>query len=586
MKNRILFCIGLVVVALLAVAGFLSVVTAAAPESDDVLQEASVPEAFCDNVTEIPTIECEALVALYNSTDGSNWANNTGWLTTDTPCNWFGVTCSLGYVYSLSLPSNQLTGTVPTELSSLANLGTLDLASNHLTGTVPTELSNLASLRTLNLASNHLMGNVPAELGNLASLQTLDLSSNEFTGSIPQDLSNLSNLRKLSLLRNQLTGTIPPELGNLTNLQFLSLSLNKLTGTIPPELGNFGDLEYLSLATNQLTGGIPPALGNLASLQILYLGWNQLTGTIPPELGNLVDLWDLHLDLNQLSGAIPPELGNLTNLQRLWLDHNQLTGSIPPQLGDLALLSDLLLRSNQLTGSVPPELGNLSNLRRLYLASNQLAGPLPLTLTNLAQLDSFWFWDTELCEPADPTFQAWLATIPSLYGTGIVCPSPPPPSSGPDFVIDSIEVTQAIQDLDNTVPLVAGKRTYARVHVRNVGEPSYQPVTARLCGPTGCETPNNSNEDIIIFVNPDRGNLQHSFYFELPDSWINSDGSIALSAEVNPAGARHILEQNTANNVDSETVAFTTGPPSNSNCGVFHTYTAGKATTREVLTTL
>ena len=31
----------------------------------------------CADVTEIPQSECEALVALYNSTDGDNWYTNT-----------------------------------------------------------------------------------------------------------------------------------------------------------------------------------------------------------------------------------------------------------------------------------------------------------------------------------------------------------------------------------------------------------------------------------------------------------------------------------------------------------------------------
>ena len=34
-----------------------------------------------------------ALVALYNSTDGSNWTNNTNWLTGNVD-TWFGVTVS------------------------------------------------------------------------------------------------------------------------------------------------------------------------------------------------------------------------------------------------------------------------------------------------------------------------------------------------------------------------------------------------------------------------------------------------------------------------------------------------------------
>ncbi|MEN8221295.1 MAG: hypothetical protein ABFS56_34085 [Pseudomonadota bacterium] len=42
----------------------------------------------CGQVTEIPSTECEALVVLYNSTNGDNWRNNGGWLGTNMPCSW------------------------------------------------------------------------------------------------------------------------------------------------------------------------------------------------------------------------------------------------------------------------------------------------------------------------------------------------------------------------------------------------------------------------------------------------------------------------------------------------------------------
>ncbi|MDM8562480.1 hypothetical protein QUF54_03915, partial [Candidatus Marithioploca araucensis] len=46
------------------------------------------------NVTDIPSSECEVLIAFYNSTDGDNWSNRSGWPLTNTACNWYGVTCS------------------------------------------------------------------------------------------------------------------------------------------------------------------------------------------------------------------------------------------------------------------------------------------------------------------------------------------------------------------------------------------------------------------------------------------------------------------------------------------------------------
>jgi len=41
---------------------------------------------ICDTVTEIPTAQCESLVALYDSTGGDNWTNNDNWKQTNTPC--------------------------------------------------------------------------------------------------------------------------------------------------------------------------------------------------------------------------------------------------------------------------------------------------------------------------------------------------------------------------------------------------------------------------------------------------------------------------------------------------------------------
>ena len=80
----------------------------------------------------------------------------------------------------------------------------------------------------------------------------------------------------------------------------------------------------------------------------------------------------------------------------------------------------LHLDNNQLSGSVPPELGNLTRLLQFLLHNNPLGGNLPLELISLA-LDSFWFNNTSLCEPNDTAFQAWLADIPDLSGTGVTC---------------------------------------------------------------------------------------------------------------------------------------------------------------------
>ena len=263
----------------------------------------------------------DALVALYRATGGDSWTNQANWLREDAPIAlWQGVTTDI---------NNRVTR--------------LHLSDNQLTGEVPTELGSLANLQELYLDDNQLTGEIPAELGGLANLQRLSLWENQLTGEIPTELSSLANLQVLSLSQNRLTGSIPTELGGLANLQRLSLWENQLTGEIPTELGNLADLQELWLGGNQLTGPIPTELGSLANLQELYLDDNQLTGPIPAELGSLANLQVLSLSQNRLTGPIPTELGNLANLQELWLGGNQLTGPIPTELGSLANLQELSL---------------------------------------------------------------------------------------------------------------------------------------------------------------------------------------------------------------------------------------------------
>lgn len=345
------------------------------------------PDDFsCTTISQIPLLECLALTALYNGTNGPQWINRDGWLQTDTPCTWYGVSCSAGHVTAVNLFSNNLTGPIPYQLSNLTELRDLYLDANHLNGSIPYQLGYLSNLQYLDLSSNQLSGPIPTQFSNLTSLRKLWLSSNQLSGTIPVELASLANLQELWLADNQLAGNIPSELDNLANLSVLSLSTNQLSGTIPAELTNLVLLQLLDLSANQLTGSIPPGLGSMANLRNLSLNGNRLTGGIPPQLGNLVNLRYLYLDNNQLSGAIPSELGSLTNLEWMGLHHNLLIGSIPSQLGSLSRLNGLNLAYNQLSGNIPTALGSLTSLQWLDLRSNHLSGAIPTQLGNLHNL--------------------------------------------------------------------------------------------------------------------------------------------------------------------------------------------------------
>ena len=198
--------------------------------------------------TETVDVERDALMVLYDSTNGPNWRWNTGWGVGD-PCDmaWYGVTCDSGHVQVLDLWQNLLSGPIPPELGNLSRLERLSLGNNQLSGPIPPELGSLSSLKRLVLRGSQLTGNIPAELGNLSSLELLYLNTNQLSGSIPAELGNLSSLRFLDLSINQLTGNIPAELGNLSSLFRLELFNNYLSGTIPAELSNLSSLGTLDL---------------------------------------------------------------------------------------------------------------------------------------------------------------------------------------------------------------------------------------------------------------------------------------------------------------------------------------------------
>ena len=334
-----------------------------------------------------PLSDRDVLIALYDATDGPNWADNTKWLSHAPLGEWHGITTdAAGQITEVDLEENRLRGALPPALGDLSSVRWLNLKFNRLNGEIPPALGRLANLNALWLNYNDLRGEIPPALANLRELQDLRLSWNELTGTIPRELGGLANLTVLMLDQNQLQGEIPSELGRLSQLQWLELSVNQLGGEIPPELGRLGQLSSLSLWSNQLRGTIPVELGQLSKLRTLVLSNNQLSGEIPPVLGNLSNLVVLALATNRLTGTIPAALGNLSQLESLILHFNQLSGEIPPGLGRLSKLEALTLNDNQLSGTIPPELGNLSNLRTLWIVDNHLHGPIPREFGRLTSL--------------------------------------------------------------------------------------------------------------------------------------------------------------------------------------------------------
>ena len=184
----------------------------------------------------------QALIDLYNSTDGDNWINNENWCSDKPLSEWYGIYTynEMDYpsggdkVYAVALSRNNLKGSLPKSIGDLSELQSLALYGNHISGTVPSEIFRL---NTVELYSCELETiELPESAEDIRST-IINLSGNKISGELPEVFAYAKNLRSLSLYDNQFTGTIPASYTNLLD-QSKSVMLygNRLSGKLPDEL--------------------------------------------------------------------------------------------------------------------------------------------------------------------------------------------------------------------------------------------------------------------------------------------------------------------------------------------------------------
>ena len=326
----------------------------------------------------------QALLAFYLETNGAAWTNRSGWNypgnAGDSPCGWYGVSCTDGRVTGFNMNANNLSGTITPNIKNLKKLRILDLSLNgSLWGEIPSSLGEINELESLTIQGSNLTGILPSSIGNLSKLRMLDLSSNQLGGAIPFNIGNLGALERLSLAKNEFGGNIPLEIGGLANLTYINLYDNLVTGQIPSQLGNLSKLSGIDLSANQLSGQIPAELGNITKLHLINLNLNQLSDSIPSALFNATELGYFGVGHNSLSGSIPSNIGNLTKMQILAIAGNQFEGSLPASLGNLTLLEQIFLDHNNFTGVFPAGSKNWNNVSILRANHNRFDGILSLS---------------------------------------------------------------------------------------------------------------------------------------------------------------------------------------------------------------
>ena len=102
-----------------------------------------------------------------------------------------------------------VTGNIPSSLFNVSSLWMMSLNSNGLTGGLPSDIcDNLPQIEVIAVSYNQLSGSIPSSLSSCRKLQILSLSYNVFSGQIPEGIGMLPLIQQLYLGGNNFTGIL------------------------------------------------------------------------------------------------------------------------------------------------------------------------------------------------------------------------------------------------------------------------------------------------------------------------------------------------------------------------------------------
>eukprot|EP00268_Persea_americana_P035369 TRINITY_DN3490_c0_g1_i9.p1 TRINITY_DN3490_c0_g1~~TRINITY_DN3490_c0_g1_i9.p1 ORF type:complete len:723 (+),score=114.98 TRINITY_DN3490_c0_g1_i9:286-2454(+) len=189
-----------------------------------------------------------------------------GWvLNGGDPCveGWQGVQCVNSNITGIVLNGANLGGELGDKLWNFSSIITIDLSNNHVGGNIPLNLPH--TIRKFFLSDNQLTGRIPSSLSTLALLSDLSLNNNHLNGVLPDAFQSLTDLINLDISFNNLSGQLPSSLGNLSSLTTLHMQNNQLSGYL--DILQDLPLQDLNVENNLFWGPVPGKLFNIPSFR-------------------------------------------------------------------------------------------------------------------------------------------------------------------------------------------------------------------------------------------------------------------------------------------------------------------------------
>jgi hypothetical protein len=264
-----------------------------------------------------------ALVALYNASNGANWAKNQ-WDLSKPMDEWCSKNASGAWTNGVLVENGRVTK--------------LFLGTKTITGAeweIPAEVADLDQLTEFRLGSNKVKGDFPAALYALRKLVKLDLSNNAMTGEIDERMENWPELGEISMLKNTgLGGSIPKSIGTLRKLYQYNMNETGISGPIPEELAGCKAMKNFMCYKTKLVGPLPEIWDQFEDLGVFQIyGIETLECPLPESIGNIkttAKILSLQMYNCNFTGNIPESWANLpAAASQVRVQGNKLSGTVP-----------------------------------------------------------------------------------------------------------------------------------------------------------------------------------------------------------------------------------------------------------------
>jgi hypothetical protein len=161
----------------------------------------------------------------------------------------------LNSLLNVDMSGIALNATIPSVFSSLEKLQFLYIVDSFISGDL-SYMEGMPAIVEHWVDSNSITGTIPTFVGALANLGSFSVLSNNIEGNIPSELGNLGIIVKFMwFYDNLLTGIIPTDLGKMSLIEILRFDGNNIGGTMPSQIcdNTFRRLNQLGSDCNTVT---------------------------------------------------------------------------------------------------------------------------------------------------------------------------------------------------------------------------------------------------------------------------------------------------------------------------------------------